>query len=74
MDGHGVTCPVCSEGFKSFYDSEEDEWMYKDAVDIDGVLYHDDCSPDQPFEGLGKREEHPTKDRDFPYKLSKLDY
>lgn len=36
-------CKVCGERFEQYFDSEQDEWMYKNAVLADNVIYHVKC-------------------------------
>ncbi len=40
-------CPQCGERFEQYFDSEQDEWMYRDTVRLDGVIYHQKCSVSQ---------------------------
>jgi hypothetical protein len=36
-------CKVCGEKFEQYFDSEQDEWMYKNAVSVDNTIYHVKC-------------------------------
>ncbi|KAK4703232.1 hypothetical protein P7C70_g2989, partial [Phenoliferia sp. Uapishka_3] len=40
-------CPVCKEGFKSELSEEDEEWVFTNAVEVDGVtpskIYHATC-------------------------------
>lgn len=38
---HGAkTCPACQEPMELFWDDDTDEWMLRNAVKIDGQVYH----------------------------------
>jgi len=37
-------CPKCGESFEQFWDSDQDEWMYKDCVSLNDTIYHQKCS------------------------------
>jgi len=37
-------CPQCGEQFEQYFDSEQDEWMYKDTILLDAIIYHQKCS------------------------------
>ncbi|CAG8514370.1 1235_t:CDS:10 [Ambispora gerdemannii] len=39
-------CPICQEKFKKYYSDADDEWIFKNAVEIDGVIYHASCYAD----------------------------
>ncbi|VEL20801.1 unnamed protein product [Protopolystoma xenopodis] len=39
-------CSVCFEKFEEFWDHEEEEWMLRNAVMIDGKAYHPICQED----------------------------
>jgi pre-mRNA cleavage complex 2 protein Pcf11 len=43
-DENQTNCPKCGESFEQYYDSDLDEWMYKDTVSVQGVIYHVKCS------------------------------
>ncbi|ORX80595.1 hypothetical protein K493DRAFT_97356, partial [Basidiobolus meristosporus CBS 931.73] len=45
-DHHGKPCPICKEKFVSFWSDTEEEWMYKNAVLVDQVVYHATCHAD----------------------------
>lgn len=36
-------CPICKELFKSEWSEEEEEWIWKNAVKVNGVYYHGSC-------------------------------
>ncbi|CEH13287.1 mRNA cleavage and polyadenylation factor I/II complex, subunit Pcf11 [Ceraceosorus bombacis] len=36
-------CPICKELFKSEWNEDEEEWIWKDATKVDGVYYHATC-------------------------------
>lgn len=33
-----LPCPICKEKFISEYNEEEEEWIWKNAVDVDGQV------------------------------------
>jgi len=37
-------CPKCGERFEQYFDSEQDEWMYRDTVRVENTIYHQKCS------------------------------
>ncbi|CAG8603750.1 418_t:CDS:10 [Ambispora leptoticha] len=39
-------CPICQEKFKKYYSDADDEWIFKNAVEIGGVIYHASCYAD----------------------------
>jgi hypothetical protein len=39
-------CSICKERFESCWDSEADEWMYKNSILVDGIIYHEKCFED----------------------------
>lgn len=41
-----VTCPICKETLSSEFFYEEEEWVYKNAVDANGKIYHSTCYAD----------------------------
>jgi pre-mRNA cleavage complex 2 protein Pcf11 len=44
LDGEkGACCAVCSEEIKQFYDDDEEEWKFKGALRVEGVLYDAMC-------------------------------
>ncbi|GAA5907113.1 Pcf11p [Sporobolomyces salmoneus] len=36
-------CPICQDKFKSEWSDEEEEWVWWNAVNVDGILYHATC-------------------------------
>ncbi|RSH87338.1 hypothetical protein EHS25_003247 [Saitozyma podzolica] len=36
-------CPICKEPFKSEWSDEEETWIWKNAVEVDGKIYHATC-------------------------------
>ncbi|GAA6025429.1 hypothetical protein JCM10207_005398, partial [Rhodosporidiobolus poonsookiae] len=36
-------CPICQDRFKSEWSDEEEEWVWWNAVVVDGTLYHATC-------------------------------
>jgi len=43
-DEKQTNCPKCGESFEQYWNSDQDEWMYRDCVSIDGIIYHQKCS------------------------------
>jgi pre-mRNA cleavage complex 2 protein Pcf11 len=39
-------CGLCQEKFTKFFDQEQEEWMYRDAVRMNQQLYHSTCYRD----------------------------
>ncbi|KAI7880975.1 hypothetical protein K492DRAFT_177483 [Lichtheimia hyalospora FSU 10163] len=39
-------CPICGERFVDFWNDDEEEWMYKNAVLVDNTIYHATCHAD----------------------------
>ncbi|KAG9301109.1 hypothetical protein G9A89_012492 [Geosiphon pyriformis] len=39
-------CPICQEKFKKFYSDPDDEWIFKNAIEVDSVIYHASCYAD----------------------------
>jgi len=38
-----VTCPICKEVFKSEFNEDDEEWIWKNALKIDDKIYHATC-------------------------------
>jgi len=38
-----VTCPICKEVFKSEFNEDDEEWIWKNAIKIDDKIYHATC-------------------------------
>lgn len=36
-------CVICRERFKSYWDEEHEEWMWRDAIKLDGKYFHHSC-------------------------------
>ncbi|GAA5833559.1 hypothetical protein JCM3766R1_002574 [Sporobolomyces carnicolor] len=36
-------CPICQDKFKSEWSDEEEEWVWWNAVNVEGTLYHATC-------------------------------
>jgi len=41
-----VTCPICKEMLNPEFLEEEEEWVYKNAIEINGRIYHSTCHAD----------------------------
>ncbi|KAL1934731.1 hypothetical protein VTP01DRAFT_6913 [Rhizomucor pusillus] len=39
-------CPICGERFIEFWNDDEEEWMYKNAVIVNNIIYHATCRAD----------------------------
>ncbi|GAN08321.1 conserved hypothetical protein [Mucor ambiguus] len=39
-------CAICGERFVDFWNDDEEEWMYKNAILVDGKIYHATCHAD----------------------------
>lgn len=39
-------CGLCQEKFAKFFDQEQEEWMYRDAIRVNQQLYHSTCYRD----------------------------
>jgi pre-mRNA cleavage complex 2 protein Pcf11 len=31
-------CPICKEGFQSEFSEEDEEWLWVDAIELDGIV------------------------------------
>lgn len=40
-------CVVCKEKFELFFNDEQDQWLLKDAILVDGNFYHSICCEDR---------------------------
>ncbi|WVQ82379.1 hypothetical protein IAT38_004507 [Cryptococcus sp. DSM 104549] len=40
-------CPVCKEPFQAELSEEEEEWVWKNALNVNGVYYHATCRAEQ---------------------------
>jgi hypothetical protein len=41
-----AACILCREKFIKFWDQEQEEWMYRDAVIMNQQIYHSGCYKD----------------------------
>ncbi|CAG8669655.1 6757_t:CDS:10 [Rhizophagus irregularis] len=39
-------CPICQEKFQCFWNDTDEEWLFRNAVEVDGVIYHATCHAD----------------------------
>ncbi|XP_062513980.1 pre-mRNA cleavage complex 2 protein Pcf11-like isoform X2 [Corticium candelabrum] len=46
-------CPICHEAFEQFWEEDHEEWHFKDAVRISGIVYHVSCYEDAKEETEG---------------------
>ncbi|KAG2219580.1 hypothetical protein INT45_002538 [Circinella minor] len=56
-------CPICGERFIDFWNDDEEEWMYKNAVMVDNTIYHATCHADAVKSGtlVGSSEQEDTE-------------
>ncbi|OWZ60259.1 hypothetical protein LQV05_000162 [Cryptococcus neoformans] len=40
-------CPVCKEAFRAEWSDSEEEWIWKNALAINGIFYHATCRAEQ---------------------------
>ncbi|KAJ2959091.1 hypothetical protein NQZ79_g5384 [Umbelopsis isabellina] len=45
-DSQGKPCPICGEQFITIWNDSEEEWMYKNAINVNGTIYHASCHAD----------------------------
>lgn len=41
-----ATCPICKESFITSWDDAAEEWIWKNAVNVNGTIYHSNCYAD----------------------------
>lgn len=46
VDDINASCGLCQEKFIKFFDQEQEEWMYRDAVRYNHQIYHGACFKD----------------------------
>ncbi|XP_059560822.1 pre-mRNA cleavage complex 2 protein Pcf11-like [Myotis daubentonii] len=44
--GAEESCEICQEQFEQYWDEEEEEWHLKNAIRVDGKIYHPSCYED----------------------------
>ncbi|XP_053168702.1 pre-mRNA cleavage complex 2 protein Pcf11 [Hemicordylus capensis] len=44
--GVDESCEICQEQFEQYWDEEEEEWHLKNAICVDGKIYHPSCYED----------------------------
>ncbi|WVW83930.1 hypothetical protein I302_105953 [Kwoniella bestiolae CBS 10118] len=42
-----TVCPVCKEAFVKEWSQDEEEWVWKNALNINGTIYHATCRAEQ---------------------------
>ncbi|PWN51959.1 hypothetical protein IE53DRAFT_385639 [Violaceomyces palustris] len=42
-DKSSKPCPICKESFKSEWSEEEEDWLWMNAMEVDGTYYHASC-------------------------------
>ncbi|CAI2174775.1 6250_t:CDS:2 [Funneliformis geosporum] len=42
----GKPCPICQEKLQSFWNDTDEEWLFRNAVEVDGIIYHATCHAD----------------------------
>eukprot|EP01118_Nematostelium_gracile_P017881 TRINITY_DN777_c0_g3_i3.p1 TRINITY_DN777_c0_g3~~TRINITY_DN777_c0_g3_i3.p1 ORF type:complete len:262 (-),score=49.47 TRINITY_DN777_c0_g3_i3:46-831(-) len=52
-------CVKCGELFNQYWDSNLQEWMYKDCINVEGIIYHTKCSQ---LEQVEKKEVNEKKE------------
>lgn len=40
-------CPICKEEFKNEFSEEEEDWVWRNAIEVDGRIYHASCKAEQ---------------------------
>jgi pre-mRNA cleavage complex 2 protein Pcf11 len=48
----GKPCPICQEKFQCFWNDTDEEWLFRNAVEVDGIIYHATCHADALKVGL----------------------
>lgn len=43
---HDSVCPVCKEPFITDWDDSSEDWIWKNAIDVNGTIYHATCHAD----------------------------
>lgn len=41
-----LPCPICKEKFISEYNEDEEEWIWKNAIQVEGQIFHSTCRAD----------------------------
>lgn len=71
VNDDGDSCPVCGEGFQTFWDDDVGAWMNKDAVREaeDGPVFHPQCfnlgspgTPRRSAASIGEKRKSPDTD------------
>ncbi|CAG8477860.1 19026_t:CDS:10, partial [Racocetra fulgida] len=42
----GKPCTICQEKFQVFWNDADEEWLFRNAIEVDGVIYHATCHAD----------------------------
>ncbi|KAL7310168.1 mRNA 3' end processing factor, variant 2 [Mucor circinelloides] len=61
-------CAICGERFIDFWNDDEEEWMYKNAILVDGKIYHATCHADAVKSGTLVEADTNMPDVDQPLK------
>ncbi|WOO84780.1 putative protein [Vanrija pseudolonga] len=48
-------CPIDKEKFESVYSEEEEEWVFMNAVDVNGTIYHATCLAEKKASNVAQR-------------------
>ncbi|CAK9786138.1 hypothetical protein CC85DRAFT_283755 [Cutaneotrichosporon oleaginosum] len=50
-----MPCPICKEQFKSEWSEDEEEWVFKNAVSVNGTIYHATCRAEKMSNAVAQR-------------------
>ncbi|CAG8784429.1 43389_t:CDS:2, partial [Gigaspora margarita] len=42
----GRPCTICQEKFQVFWNDADEEWLFRNAIEVEGVIYHATCHAD----------------------------
>ena len=40
-------CPICKEEFKNEYSEEDEDWVWRNAIEFNGHIYHASCKAEE---------------------------